>query len=80
MWLTRFAFALLLLLAMPMDFLWGQTSAGALVGLVRDPAGAVIPATSITVTNTQTGVTFPIQTDDSGNYFVPGLLPGTSMA
>ncbi|MFN0167024.1 MAG: hypothetical protein ACKV22_11405 [Bryobacteraceae bacterium] len=31
---------------------FGQTSAGALVGLVRDPAGAAIPAAAITVTNT----------------------------
>jgi hypothetical protein len=75
--LKRVVVAYLLLLAMSAAFLWSQTSAGALVGLIRDPAGAVIPAASVTVTNTQTGVTFPIQTDGSGNYFVPGLLPGT---
>lgn len=54
-----------------------QTSAGALVGLVRDPAGAAIPAATVTATNTQTNVSFKIQTDDSGNYFVPSLLPGS---
>ena len=55
----------------------GQTSAGSLVGLVRDSGGSVIPQAAITVTNTQTGVNFPINTDATGNYFVPGLLPGT---
>ncbi|MBM3793659.1 MAG: hypothetical protein FJW31_06240 [Acidobacteria bacterium] len=54
-----------------------QTSAGALVGLLRDPAGAAVPSASIVVTNTQTSVAFKTQTDDSGNYFVPSLLPGT---
>lgn len=54
-----------------------QTSAGALVGLVRDPAGAAIPAAEVVVTNTQTNVVFDIKTDGSGNYFVPSLLPGS---
>jgi hypothetical protein len=71
----RFAFAFLVLTGAPLR-LTGQTSAGALVGLVRDPAGAAIPSASVTVTNTQTNVAFKIQTDDTGNYFVPSLIPG----
>ena len=35
---------------------FAQTSAGALVGLVRDPAAAAIPRAAVTVTNTQTNV------------------------
>lgn len=57
--------------------LYGQSSAGALVGLVRDAGGAAVPGAAIVVTNTQTAVAFPINTDDSGNYFVPSLIPGT---
>jgi len=57
--------------------LLGQTSAGALVGLVRDPAGAAVPAAPVTVTNTQTNIAFRTQTDSTGNYFVPSLIPGT---
>ncbi len=63
----------LLAFAAPMA---AQTSAGAIVGLVRDAGGAVIPSASVTVTNTQTNVAFAIQTDSTGNYFVPSLLPG----
>ncbi|MBL8290185.1 MAG: TonB-dependent receptor, partial [Bryobacterales bacterium] len=55
---------------------FAQTSAGALVGLVRDPAGAAVPAAGVVVTNTETNVSFNIQTDGSGNYFVPSVLPG----
>ena len=53
-----------------------QTSAGALVGLVRDPAGAAIPQAAVTVTNTQTNVTSHLETDAAGNYFVPSVAPG----
>ncbi len=56
--------------------LYAQSSAGALVGLVRDASGAAVPGAAIVVTNTQTGVAFPIKTDDTGNYFVPSLIPG----
>ncbi len=55
---------------------FSQTSAGAMVGLVRDPAGAAVPGAAITVTNTQTNIAFHIQTDTTGNYFVPSLIPG----
>ena len=35
-----------------------QTSAGAVVGLVRDPAAAAVPGAAVVVTNTQTNVAF----------------------
>src|ERR1700722_13818731 len=53
-----------------------QTSAGALVGLVRDPAGAAIPQAAVVVTNTQTSVSSRIDTDSAGNYIVPSVAPG----
>ncbi|HUQ92686.1 MAG TPA: carboxypeptidase regulatory-like domain-containing protein [Bryobacteraceae bacterium] len=56
---------------------FSQTSAGALVGLVRDAAAAAVPGATVIVTNTQTNVAFSIKTDESGNYFVPSLIPGT---
>ncbi len=55
---------------------FAQTSAGALVGLVRDPAAAAIPRAAVTVTNTQTNVSSHLETDASGNYFVPNVTPG----
>jgi len=55
---------------------FAQTSAGALVGLVRAPAAAAIPRAAVTVTNTQTNVSSHLETDASGNYFVPNVTPG----
>src|SRR6266568_546491 len=55
---------------------FAQTSAGALVGLVRDPAAAAIPRAAVTVTNTQTSVSSRIETDSAGNYIVPSVAPG----
>ena len=75
--LIRPALLSVLLLVSAASEIFAQTSAGALVGLVRDPAAAAVPGASVTVTNTQTNVTFKIATDDSGNYFVPSLIPGT---
>jgi hypothetical protein len=72
--ITGFVLFLLLSAARPAT---SQTSAGALVGLVRDPVAAAIPSANVVVTNTQTNVVFRTQSDAEGNYFVPSLLPGT---
>lgn len=53
-----------------------QTSAGSIVGVVRDSSSAVAPGAKVTVTNLGTNVSFTYVTDDTGNYFVPGLIPG----
>jgi hypothetical protein len=68
--------ACLLAFALTGGPLSAQTSAGALVGLVRDPANAAIPEAAVTVTNTQTNVGSRILTDAAGNYFVPNVTPG----
>ena len=46
-------------------------------GTVTDPTGAVIPNATVTVTNTQTGVTFKTTTSSSGDYLFPALPIGT---
>src|SRR5438132_6549001 len=66
----------LLVLALTSGPLPAQTSAGALVGLVRDPAAAAIPQAAVTVTNMHTNVSSRLETDASGNYFVPSVAPG----
>ncbi len=53
-----------------------QTSAGAIVGVVRDSSNAVIPEAKVVVTNMGTNVRFTFVTDATGNYFVPSLIPG----
>src|SRR5947209_1837736 len=56
--------------------LYAQTSAGALVGLVRDATGAAVPRAAVTITNKQTNVGSRLETDASGNYSVPSVTPG----
>ncbi len=55
---------------------YGQTSAGAIVGVIRDASGAIVPGAEITVTNQGTNISYPFVTDETGNYYIPSLLPG----
>src|SRR5581483_2363071 len=50
---------------------------GAIRGVVVDPSGAVIPDVTITVTNTASGVTQRVATNETGAYSAPFLNPGT---
>ena len=53
-----------------------QTSAGAIVGVIRDASGAAVPGARITTTNQGTNISSPFVTDETGNYYIPSLLPG----
>ena len=66
----------IVLLAICVPALHAQTSAGALVGVIRDSSGSVIPEAKVVVTNLGTNVSSPFVTDGTGNYFVPALIPG----
>jgi Carboxypeptidase regulatory-like domain len=56
---------------------FAQTSgAGTINGTVSDVAQAVIPGASVTVINTDTGVSHAYTTNSSGIYAAPFLLPG----
>ena len=63
----------LLAVAIP---IFGQSSNASLSGTVTDPAKALIPGVTITVTNTDTGVISTGITNESGTYNFPSLLPG----
>src|ERR687888_1967890 len=67
--------ACVLWLAAP-ALLSGQSSRGTILGNVRDPSGAPIPGATVTVTNLGTNVPFTYETDATGDYYVPSLLPG----
>jgi len=54
-----------------------QTFRGGIQGTVLDKSGAAIPAAQVTVTNTGTGFTRTVQTDDSGNFTFTELPLGT---
>jgi outer membrane receptor protein involved in Fe transport len=57
--------------------LCGQnTNTGEIKGSVTDPSGAVIANAKITVTDVLTGVVTVVETNKSGIYDIPSLLPG----
>src|SRR5882762_8965830 len=52
---------------------FAQSDRGNMVGTVRDPNGAVVPAAKVTVTNLESGEVRETKTSDEGNYNVPEL-------
>ena len=53
-----------------------QESRATLSGTVTDPSGSVIPATAVSLTNSQTGVAFKTKTNEAGQYRFLFLNPG----
>jgi hypothetical protein len=53
-----------------------QAGAGALTGVVRDEAGAVVRGATVTVTAIQTGVSRTVVSSAAGVYGAAGLAPG----
>jgi len=53
-----------------------QVTTGTILGTVRDSTGAVIPGTTIRVTNTETGTVRTVTTDAAGHYAAPQLGVG----
>ena len=57
--------------------LWAQSaSTGAVSGMVQDKSGAVIPGTTVKLTNTGTGTVRTVATDNTGSFTFPLLPPG----
>ena len=67
---------LTLALAVSLGALWAQTPTGTLQGTIKDPTGAVVPDAKITITNVDTGESRTLNTDATGRYLQPFLLPG----
>jgi hypothetical protein len=55
----------------------GQAVNATLLGTVTDSSGAAVANVKITITETNTGISHNSQTNDSGNYILPDLPPGT---
>jgi len=53
----------------------GQESRGTILGRVVDPSGALIAGASVKITNTATGVSISLTTNEQGNYLAPYLIP-----
>ena len=54
-----------------------QVTTGTILGTIHDASGAVIAQASITVKEVAKGTTQTYQTDDTGGYLAPFLIPGT---
>ncbi|MSO30844.1 MAG: carboxypeptidase regulatory-like domain-containing protein, partial [Acidobacteria bacterium] len=54
---------------------WAQATAQ-MTGTVRDDSGAVLPGVTVTVTQTDTGVTRTVVTEGSGSYVIQNLPTG----
>ncbi len=57
-------------------FCSAQVTTGTIVGTVHDASGAVVPGAKITITNLQKGTSLVYQTDQTGYYNAPFLIPG----
>ena len=55
---------------------FAQGANASISGIVQDNTKALIPGVTITVTNTDTGVSVTALTNDSGAYGFPSMLPG----
>src|SRR5579875_299729 len=72
--LCRFLFLSAVLLAGAAGC-WAQE--GSIAGFVKDASGAIVPNAEVTIADSQQGFSRTVKTNDSGEYLVPGLLPGT---
>src|SRR5690349_6584997 len=66
---------LLLLLCAPGAF--AQAVKGGLLGNVVDPAGLALPGVTVTITETNTNISYNTTTNESGYYIFPSLKDGT---
>jgi hypothetical protein len=57
-------------------WVFGQGFSAAISGVVRDGTGAVVPQATVTVRNTETGLTRVTETGAGGNYTFPSLPVG----
>ena len=56
---------------------YGQAVTGTIVGVIRDPSGAVIPGAEVAVRSVETGIAKSVTTNETGYYSIPFLNPGT---
>jgi len=55
---------------------FAQTYQGRILGTVTDESGGAVRGAKVIITNTETGVSRSIETNDSGDYAAPNLPPG----
>ncbi|WP_433969265.1 carboxypeptidase-like regulatory domain-containing protein [Tunturiibacter gelidiferens] len=58
-------------------YVFGQAVNATLLGTINDPSGATVAGVRVTVTEAATGAVHQTLTNESGNYTIPDLAPGT---
>src|SRR4029434_10588280 len=71
----RFTLVALLLLTTGANA-WAQLATAQMNGRVTDGSGAALPGVTVTATQTDTGATRTVVTEDSGTYVLPNLRTG----
>ncbi len=71
--LSALFFSIFVALATPLS---AQKDAGAIVGLVRDPSGAVVTGAKVTVTDVDRGIALTFSTNGEGEYVASPLRIG----
>jgi hypothetical protein len=66
----------MLVLGIAPSRVFAQMNAGTILGTVVDASGGAVPGAKITITNTGTQISKTLQTDSTGSYSVPTLIPG----
>lgn len=59
-----------------LSLVMAQSERGTITGTIRDASGALVPGAKVTLTNTQTGVSLNVPSNDAGDYTVPQLQVG----
>src|ERR1051326_1555666 len=67
----------LVCLAAASAFAQGAVTKSSLGGVVQDSSGGVVPGASVVIVNVATGVKNETVTNETGNFVVPALDPGT---
>ena len=57
-------------------YTFGQRETGTITGTVTDPSGAVVAGANVSAKSVATGATRSVTTNNSGDYVIPGLMPG----
>ena len=74
---VRLALGVSLVLLVASAPMFSQANVGRIFGNISDPSGALIPGTTVTITDVDRGVSRTLVTDEAGAYNAPSLPPGT---
>src|SRR5947199_4336159 len=74
--LGRWGIAIIVLIAFGTSLIFGQGGTATSLGTVRDTSGALIPGVSITIKHTDSGLTRPVLSSETGNYVAPARPVG----